>query len=44
MHPVGFEPAFPESERPQTYAFNCAVTGIWRTLISDLFISYKNVL
>jgi hypothetical protein len=30
MHPVGFEPAIPESERPQTHAFDRAATGIGR--------------
>ena len=27
MHPVGFEPTVPASERPQTYALDRAVTG-----------------
>jgi hypothetical protein len=28
MLTVGFEPAIPASERPQTYALNCTATGI----------------
>jgi len=28
MPAVGFEPKNPASERPQTYAFDCAVTGV----------------
>jgi tetrahydromethanopterin S-methyltransferase subunit F len=28
--PVGFEPAIPASERPQTHALDCAVKGIGR--------------
>jgi hypothetical protein len=28
MHPVGFEPAIPANERPQTHALDRAATGI----------------
>jgi hypothetical protein len=28
MPPVGFEPAIPTSERPQTHAYERAATGI----------------
>jgi hypothetical protein len=28
MAPAGFELANPESEKPQTYALDCAATGI----------------
>jgi len=28
IHPAGFEPAIPESQRPQTHAFYRAITGI----------------
>jgi len=28
MPPVGFEPTIPASERPQTYALDCAATVI----------------
>jgi hypothetical protein len=28
MLPAGFEPAIPASERLQTYALDCAATGI----------------
>jgi hypothetical protein len=28
MHPVGFEPEIPASERPQTYTLDHAATGI----------------
>ena len=28
MPPVGFKPTIPASERPQTYALDCAATGI----------------
>jgi len=28
MFPAGFEPAVPESERPQTHALDCAADGV----------------
>jgi hypothetical protein len=48
MSPVGFEPSIPESERPQTYALDCAATGIgfsWKySLISFILYSFNDAL
>jgi hypothetical protein len=35
MHPAGFKPAIPASERPQTHALDRAVTGIGKTVATD---------
>jgi hypothetical protein len=41
MPPVGFEPTFPASERPQTHALDRAATGIGRLhYISELFVAW----
>jgi hypothetical protein len=37
-HPAGFEPAVPESERPQTYTLDCAATDI------DLALQNSNII
>jgi hypothetical protein len=33
MPPLGFEPASPESERPQNHALNCAAIGMGEGLL-----------
>jgi hypothetical protein len=38
MPPVGFEPAIPASEMPQTHASYCAATGIGNNLLTLLKI------
>ena len=36
MPPVGFEPTFPASERPQTHALDRAATGTSLHLVNEL--------
>jgi hypothetical protein len=36
MHPVGFEPMIPVSERPQTHALDRAVTAIGDDYVSSV--------
>ena len=40
MHPAGFEPAIPPSERPQAHALDRAATGIGHPLISPCTFLY----
>jgi hypothetical protein len=40
MPPVGFEPAIPASERPQTHALDRAATGIGNDLFNYANYSY----
>ena len=45
MPPMGFEPTFLASERPQTYALDRAATGAVSFSIptTSIFINYHNV-
>jgi hypothetical protein len=36
MPPAGFEPAIPESERPQTHSLNLAASGIAKAVIHSI--------
>jgi hypothetical protein len=36
MHPMGFEPAIPESELPQTHALDLEATGIGVTMFISI--------
>ena len=39
MHPSGFEPAIPASERPQTHALDLSATGIGITDFLEVFLN-----
>ena len=44
MSPVGFEPAIPASERPQTHALDRTATGIGPAIFSDQKFSAVNTM
>ena len=41
MHPAGFEPAIPASERPQILALDHSNTGIGLLLCMDVKLSFS---